>query len=178
MKMLLNGEWVDRSQTIDVRNPQDNSLVDTVPRATTADMEAAIDAAVAGFERARAMPVHRRMEILQKTAGTLADEHEEFAHVIAKEGIKTIREARKEVTRCIETIRISAEEARRLNGETVSFDQMPGSENRIGYYSREPIGIIGAITPSTIRSTWWHTRWGQGLPAETPSSSNRIPKRP
>jgi glyceraldehyde-3-phosphate dehydrogenase (NADP+) len=147
MKMLLNGEWVDRSQTIDVRNPQDNSLVDTVPRATTADMEAAIDAAVAGFERARAMPVHRRMEILQKTADTLADEHEEFAHVIAKEGIKTIREARKEVTRCIETIRISAEEARRLNGETVSFDQMPGSENRIGYYSREPIGIIGAITP-------------------------------
>ena len=147
MKMLLNGGWVDRPQTIEVRNPQDNSLVDTVPRATIADMEAAINAAVAGFGRARAMPVHRRMAILQKAAKTLADEHEEYAHVIAQEGIKTIREARKEVTRCIETIRISAEEARRLNGETISFDQMPGSENRLGYYSREPIGIIGAITP-------------------------------
>lgn len=147
MKMLLNGEWVDRSQTIEVRNPQDNSLVDTVPRATAVDMGAAIDAAVAGFERARAMPVHRRMEILGKTADTLAAKHEEYARLIAQEGIKTIREARKEVTRCIETIRISAEEARRLNGETISFDQMPGSENRLGYYSREPIGIIGAITP-------------------------------
>lgn len=147
MKMLLNGEWVDRSQTIEVRNPQDNSLVDTVPRASAVDMEAAIEAAMAGFERARAMPVHQRMEILRKTADTLAAKHEEYARLIAKEGIKTIREARKEVTRCIETIRISAEEARRLNGETISFDQMPGSENRLGYYSREPIGIIGAITP-------------------------------
>lgn len=145
--MLMNGEWVDRSQKIEVRNPQDNSLVDTVPRATSADMEAAIDAAVAGFEYARTMPVHQRMEILQRTADTLVDEHEEYARLIAREGIKTIREARKEVTRCIETIRISAEEARRLNGETISFDQMPGSENRLGYYSREPIGIIGAITP-------------------------------
>jgi glyceraldehyde-3-phosphate dehydrogenase (NADP+) len=147
MKMLLNGEWVDRSQKIEVRNPQDNSLVDTVPRATAADMEAAIEAAVAGFERARAMPVHQRMAILQKTADILANKHEEYARVIAQEGIKTIREARKEVTRCIQTIRISAEEARRLNGETIPFDQMPGSENRMGYYSREPIGIIGAITP-------------------------------
>jgi glyceraldehyde-3-phosphate dehydrogenase (NADP+) len=147
MKMLLNGEWVDRSQKIEVRNPQDNSLVDTVPRATAVDMEAAIEAAMAGFDRARAMPVHQRMEILRKTAETLAAKHEEYARLIAQEGIKTIREARKEVTRCIETIRISAEETRRLNGETISFDQMPGSENRLGYYSREPIGIIGAITP-------------------------------
>ena len=147
MKMLLNGEWVDRSQKIEVRNPQDNSLVDTVPRATAVDMEAAIEAAVAGFERARTMPVHKRMAILQKTADILAEKHEEYARVIAQEGIKTIREARKEVTRCIQTIRISAEEARRLNGETIPFDQMPGSENRMGYYSREPIGVIGAITP-------------------------------
>ncbi len=147
MKMLLNGEWVDRSQKIEVRNPQDDSLVDTVPRATAADMETAIEAAVAGFARAREMPVHQRMAILQKTADILAEQHEAYARIIAQEGIKTIREARKEVTRCIQTIRISAEEARRLNGETIPFDQMPGSENRVGYYRREPIGVIGAITP-------------------------------
>jgi glyceraldehyde-3-phosphate dehydrogenase (NADP+) len=147
MKMLINGRWEDRSEKIEVRNPQDNSLVDTVPRGTAADMEAAIEAAVAGAELGRKMPVHKRMAILQQTADILANKHEEYARIIAREGIKTIREARKEVTRCIETIRISAEEARRLNGETISFDQMPGSENRIGYYSREPIGIIGAITP-------------------------------
>ena len=147
MKMLLNGEWVELPQTDNVLNPQDNTVVDTVPHATSDHMELAIEAAVSGFQRARSMPVHQRMAILHKAADILANKHEEYARIIAREGIKTIREARKEVTRCIETIRISAEEARRLNGETIAFDQMPGSENRKGYYSREPIGIIGAITP-------------------------------
>ncbi|MCB0036921.1 MAG: aldehyde dehydrogenase family protein [Anaerolineales bacterium] len=147
MKMLLNGEWVDRSSQLEVRNPQDNSLVDTVPQGTAADMAAAITAAERGFERARQLAAHERMAILHKAAALIEAKHEDYARLIASEGIKTIREARKEVTRCIATIRVSAEEARRLNGETVSFDQMPGSENRLGYYSREPIGIIGAITP-------------------------------
>jgi glyceraldehyde-3-phosphate dehydrogenase (NADP+) len=147
MKMLLNGQWVDRSDTFDVRDPQDNSLVDTVPRASAADMQAAIQAGLAGFQRARRMPVHQRMSILHNAADTMESEHEAFARTIAREGIKTIREARKEVTRCIQTLRVSAEEARRLDGETIAFDQMPGSENRMGFYRREPIGIIGAITP-------------------------------
>lgn len=147
MKMLLDGRWVDRAQRLEVRDPQDDSLVDTVPLASAADMREAIGAAVLAFECARSMPVHQRIAILQRTAETLRDQHEDFARTIAREGVKTIREARKEVTRCVESIRISAEEARRLNGETVSFDQMPGSENRLGYFSREPIGVIGAITP-------------------------------
>lgn len=147
MKMLLNGHWLDRPQKIEVRDPHDGSLVDTVPLASRDDMHAAIEAAEAGFLRARAMPAHKRMGVLQRAAETIEREHETFARTIAREGIKTIREARKEVTRCIQTIRISAEEARRLGGETIPFDQMPGSENRLGYYRREPIGIIGAITP-------------------------------
>ena len=147
MKMLLNGEWVDRPEKIEVSNPQDGSLIDTVPLATIEDMEAAITAAVAAAATARQMPVHRRMAVLEEAAATMEREHESFARTIAREGIKTIREARKEVTRCIQTIRISAEEARRLNGETISFDQMPGSENRRGFYQREPVGVIGAITP-------------------------------
>ncbi len=147
MKMLLNGEWVDRPHKLEVRNPQDDSLIDTVPKASTEDMQAAIEAAVGGFEQAKQMPAHRRMSILRQTAEMMTEQHEDFARTIAQEGIKTIREARKEVTRCIETIRISAEEARHLGGETIPFDQMPGSENRMGYFVREPIGIIGAITP-------------------------------
>ncbi|RME49471.1 MAG: aldehyde dehydrogenase family protein [Caldilineae bacterium] len=147
MKMLLNGEWVDRPQKMEVRNPQDGSLVDTVPLADAADMEAAIAAAVTAFERNRSMPAHRRMEVLHRAAAHIEANHEAYARTIALEGIKTIREARKEVTRCIQTLRISAEEARRIAGETFPFDQMPGSENRVGYYLREPVGVIGAITP-------------------------------
>jgi glyceraldehyde-3-phosphate dehydrogenase (NADP+) len=87
------------------------------------------------------------MALLQGAADAMAGQPERFARTIAREGIKTIREARKEVSRCIDTLRISAEESRRLTGETIQFDQRPGSEGRWGYYILEPVGIVGAITP-------------------------------
>lgn len=147
MQMLLDGKWVDRDQHIEILNPQDDSLVDTVPKGTVDDMRAALDAADAGARVAREMPAHERMRLLHDAADIIEDNHEEYAQVLAKEGIKTIREARAEVTRCIDTVRISGEEARRIAGETIPFDQRPGSENRVGYYRREPIGIVAAITP-------------------------------
>ena len=136
MKMLLNGEWADRTRKLEVWDPQDNSLVDTVPLASVEDMKTAIAAAVSGFEYARQMPVHERMTILNNVVSITYDWHETLALIIAREGIKTIHQARKEVTRAIETIHISAEEARRITGERIHFDQMPGSERRLGYFSR------------------------------------------
>ena len=147
MKMLLNGEWVERAARMEVRDPQDDSLVDTVPQANAADMDAAIAAAVCGFERPRRLSVHERRAILTRAADLVAARREEFAYTIAREGIKTIREARKEASRCVDTLRISAEETRHLTGETIPFDQRQGSENRFGFYIREPIGVIGAIAP-------------------------------
>ena len=147
MKMIIGGRWVDKDRKIDVRNPYDSSLVDTVPQGSPEDIKQAIAVAGKGYEINREMPVHRRISILKKTADIMQSRFEELAKTIATEGSKTIREARKEVGRAINTITISAEEARRLNGETLPFDSAEGSENRIGYYYRFPIGIIGAITP-------------------------------
>lgn len=147
MRMLLNGKWVDRPQRMEVRDPQDGSLVDTVPMAAGTDMCEALDAAEAGFERMRRLPSHQRLTLLSRAADAIAAQQESYARTIAREGIKTIREARKEVSRAVDTLRISGEETRRIGGETIPFDQRPGSENRLGLYVREPIGIIGAITP-------------------------------
>jgi len=147
MRMFVAGEWVEREPTREVRDPGDGSLIDTVPEATVSDMIAAVDAAVAAFESNHPLPAHRRITILREAAGQVAGRHEEFSRTIAREGIKTIREARKEVTRCVETLRVSSEEARRITGETVPFDQSPGAENRFGFYTRVPVGVVGAITP-------------------------------
>jgi glyceraldehyde-3-phosphate dehydrogenase (NADP+) len=147
MEMLLQGHWVDRDVRTEVRNPEDGTLIDTVPKASSDDMRTAIAAAVTGAAVARTLPTHRRIAILRRTSELLLEDHEAFARTIALEGVKTIREARKEVTRAAETMRISSEEARRLHGETIEFDQMPGSEKRTGYYRLEPVGIVGAITP-------------------------------
>ena len=132
---------------ITVNDPQDGSWVGEVPSASESDVRAVINSAAEGFDKARLLPVHVRMKVLNQVANALSEEKEEFAQLIAREGIKTIREARKEVGRCVDTLRLSAEEARRLNGETIAFDQAPGSDNRFGYYRRLPLGVIVAITP-------------------------------
>nr|WP_263327242.1 aldehyde dehydrogenase family protein [Neobacillus sp. Marseille-Q6967] len=146
-KMLIGGKWVGRDEIIEVRDPQDNSLIDTVPAASKEDMLQCIEEAKEGAKIAASMPVHERIRVINVAADYIEENKEKYAFIISKEGSKTIREAQKEAARCIQTLRISAEEARRINGETIPFDQMPGSENRVGYYYRFPIGIIAAITP-------------------------------
>ncbi|MBT2570104.1 aldehyde dehydrogenase family protein [Planococcus sp. ISL-110] len=146
-KMLLAGEWVNSERVIEVRDPQDNKIIDTVPAATVEDMLKCVEEAKEGAEIAAEMPVHQRIKIINAAADYIEQNSEEYSRTIASESSKTIREATKEVGRAIQTLRISAEEARRINGETISFDQSPGSENRVGYFYRFPIGIIGAITP-------------------------------
>ncbi len=147
MKMLLNGEWVDRNKKIEVYDPYDNSIIDTVPAGDKKDAELALEAAVRGFEITKRMTVYERAQILYKTAQIISGRLEEFATTIAREGSKTITEARKEASRCVNTITCSAEEAKRILGETIPWDSFPGGEKRKGYYYRFPIGVILAITP-------------------------------
>lgn len=147
MKMFIAGQWIDKAEKINVYDPYDNSVIDTVPRGTAEDLENAISSAVKGFEISKKIPVHKRMEILEKTAAYIQDNLEEFSKVIALEGSKTIREARKETNRCVNTLKVAAEEARRILGETIPFDSFPGAQNKVGYYYRFPIGVVACITP-------------------------------
>ena len=147
MKMFLDSQWVDRGNKITVHDPYDDSVIDYVPGASREDAKLALDAAEKGFKTARKLTVFERAKILYGAAEIISKRLEEYAVVIAKESSKTIREARKEASRCVNTLIISAEEAKRLLGETIPFDSFPGGENRLGYYYRFPIGIILAITP-------------------------------
>ena len=147
MKMLLGHEWVDREDTIDVHDPFDDSIIDTVPAANHDDVQTALAAADEAKETARAMTTYERAQVLYGTAQIIAGRIDEFAEVIAREGSKTINEARGEARRCVNTLTISAEEAKRCQGETIPFDSFPGGEARRGHYERVPIGVVLAITP-------------------------------
>jgi len=147
MKMLLDGQWVDRNEKIDVLDPFDNSVIDMIPKGTKADVETALAAAAKGFEVTKRMTVYDRAQILYKAAGIISKNLEDFATIIAREGSKTINEARKEASRCVNTLTCSAEEAKRILGETIPFDSFPGGEKRRGFYYRFPIGVVLAITP-------------------------------
>lgn len=147
MKMLLDGEWVERDRRIEVADPWDGTVIDTVPRATVEDVETALAAAVRGARAARSLPAHERAAALAGTARIVEEDTEAFAKLIARESSKTIREARKEVARAVNTLSVAAEEARRVTGRTVPFDTFPGGEDRRGFWLREPVGVVVAITP-------------------------------
>lgn len=147
MRILIDSEWIDKEEQISVYDPFDRSLIDTIPKADRDDVERVLAAAERGSRIARKLSIHERSQILYKTADILANQLEEFAYLLARESSKTIREARKEVSRCVNTFRVSGEESKRIHGETISFDSFPGGEQRKGYYYRYPIGVILAITP-------------------------------
>lgn len=147
MKMYINGKWVEKAQTTPVLNPYDQSVIDTVPKGTTADVDTAIASAVRGAKVMAKMPAHQRYTILHRTADLMAQRAEELARTITLEEGKIIAEGRAEVQRAIQTITLSAEEAKRLHGETVPLDGAPGVVNQFGFTIRIPVGIVAAISP-------------------------------
>ncbi|KAG8152319.1 aldehyde dehydrogenase family protein [Burkholderia catarinensis] len=133
--------------TADIRSPYDGSVVGTVRLSPVDVAPALVECALAGARAAAALPRSRRADILCRAAAFVEARAETLARTIALEAGKPLRQARKEVARCVNTLRLSGEEAKRLVGETLPFDAYPGSEDRSGYYTLEPLGVILAITP-------------------------------
>lgn len=134
-------------KALSVRNPFDGEVLQTF-EATRLDQFSLI------MERARAAAVWmakmsraERARILTDTATRIGSASESFARSLCKESGKPIVQARKEVARCVNTLQTSAEEAKRLCGQIIPFDSIAGNEGRFGYYVKEPLGIILAITP-------------------------------
>jgi acyl-CoA reductase-like NAD-dependent aldehyde dehydrogenase len=98
-------------------------------------------AALANFERA---------DLLLKIAELLKRDRAEFAQLICSETGKPMREARVEADRCPQTVIAAAHEARELRGEVVPMDFAPGGQGRMAITVREPIGVIGSITPFNV----------------------------
>ncbi|CAM3770167.1 putative aldehyde-dehydrogenase-like protein y4uC [Pseudomonas reidholzensis] len=132
---------------IDVFSPFDGRLVGRVPCLDATAVPALVARARAGCLESAAMPRHRRARILEDAARLVEADGAAFAALIVAEAGKTLRQAQKEVKRCVNTLKLSAEEARRNAGEVVPFDAYEGSESRQGWFSREPLGLIVAITP-------------------------------
>ncbi len=147
MRMFVRGEWVDKAEKIPVHNPFDGSVIDTVPKADPADVEAAIAGAVEGAKIMRAMSGYDRSRILRKVAVLMQERREKLGHTISSEEGKTINEGRIEVDRARETIDLSADEAKRLGGEVLALDGAPGGAGKFGFTIRQPVGVVAAITP-------------------------------
>lgn len=147
MRMLIGGTWRDGENVIEVRNPYDDELIGTVPDGRKKDAQEAIESALEGYEEMKSLSSYERSQVLRKISKSLEKKREEFAQLLSSEVGKTIREARGEVDRAIQTFILSSEEAKNIRGETVPMDAAPGTTKRIAFYVRIPVGVIGAITP-------------------------------
>lgn len=132
---------------IDVLNPFDGSLVGSVADVCASQVPQLLATGRSGAHACAALPRHRRASILEQAASNIQRDAQAFARLIVDEAGKTLKQAEKEVKRCINTLKLSAEEARRNAGEVVPFDAYDGAESRQGWFSREPLGLIVAITP-------------------------------
>jgi acyl-CoA reductase-like NAD-dependent aldehyde dehydrogenase len=147
MRMYVAGQWVDKHETIPVENPYDRSVIDTVPRADRGDVEHALESAVRGARVMAKLSGYERFQILRKAADLMAARQEDLGRTISLEEGKILAEGRLEANRAVETVLGSAEEAKRLHGETVPVDGAPGGAGRLAFTLRVPCGVVLAISP-------------------------------
>ncbi len=145
--MLIDGVWSGAAEGIDVIDKYTDEVIGTVPAASKEDVARATAAAKTAFATWGETPAWKRSKILHKTAEGLAARQDEIATIIAREAGKAWKYAVAEVQRSVETFTFAAEEAKRIHGETIPMDASAFGENRVGYYTRTPMGVIGAITP-------------------------------
>src|SRR3989337_291123 len=105
MKMYAAGQWIDKPKKIDVVNPYDNSVIDTVPRGEPADVDRALESAARGARAMAGLSGYERWKILKKAAELVEARNEEVGRLISTEEGKIIAEGRGGAGRAGETTR-------------------------------------------------------------------------
>lgn len=149
MQMLIDGNFVDSlgKATMNICNPANGELIDTVPRCNEADVERALEVAIRGRDVMRRLPAHRKSDILRAAAVAIAEQHEELSQLLCRENGKAIRQCRGEMTATQRLFLDFSEEAKRMRGQTIPMDAVEGLEHMIAYTIRHPMGLVVGIVP-------------------------------
>lgn len=146
--MLIAGEPVlGEGALVSITDPYRDETVATVPSASPAQVDRALEAARTGASAVGKSPGGERGAILERVAELVTAEADELAVTVVREQGKTIGEAKREVARVADLLRLCAGEARRLGGDTVPLDQSADGVDRLGLTIRVPVGVVAAITP-------------------------------
>nr|WP_315260703.1 NAD-dependent succinate-semialdehyde dehydrogenase [uncultured Limnohabitans sp.] len=140
---LINGHWVKGASRFDVHDPATGKKLADVANLTAKDAEAALDAANAAWPAWRNKTGKERSIILRKWFDLLMGNQEDLGRIMTAEQGKPLPEAKGEVAYGASFVEWFAEEAKRVNGETLpQFDN-----NRRLMVLKQPIGVCAAITP-------------------------------
>jgi succinate-semialdehyde dehydrogenase/glutarate-semialdehyde dehydrogenase len=147
--LLIDGRWEPVGTGLEVLDKYTRQPFSVVARAAPAD----VGRAVAGAARAAASPLPpaRRQAILGGAAGLLEARKDEICALYVAETGFTPADAATEMTRTVATLRLSADEAVRIAGEEIPVASTAGSEGRLAFTIRVPVGVVAAITPFNAR---------------------------
>jgi len=146
-RLLIDGEWVDGAgPRAVVRDKYRLQPFASITLADAAQIKRAVDSAHAAFRRG-APVAYERGAVLERAAVLLEARLDDFVRTMQLEAGFTQSDATGEVRRCIQTLKLSAEEARRLAGDVIPLAGAPGAAGRMGFTLRVPLGVVAAITP-------------------------------
>jgi len=160
---LIGGAWVqaDSGQTIDVVNPANGIKLGAVPKSGRAETKRAIEAAQAAFGPWSKRSALDRSKLLRKLHDAIMDNQEALAELLTLEQGKPLAESRGEVGMSAAYVLWFAEEGRRVYGDIVPS---PWADRRI-LVTKEPVGVIAAITPWNFPSSMLARKLGPALAA-------------
>jgi len=160
---LIGGQWVqaDSGQTIDVTNPATGLKLGTVPKSGKAETIRAIEAAQKAFESFRRTTAAERAKMLRALHDALMDNQQPLAELLTLEQGKSLTESKGEIASSAAYILWFAEEARRVYGDVVPS---PWADRRI-LVTKEPVGVIAAITPWNFPSSMLARKIGPAIAA-------------
>ncbi len=145
--LLIDGKWTAgegaRIEVLDKYRLQPFAAVSTASEAQVTQMIAAAEAA---FRRGAPI-AYERGAILERAAQLMEGRLADFVRTMQAEAGFTASDAAGEVRRCIQTLKLSAEEARRLAGDVIPLEGAPQQEGRLAFTLRVPLGVVAAITP-------------------------------
>jgi len=146
-RALVGGQWRKPEQSLEIRDPYRGDVVGTMPVCVQADLDAALDAAVAARDSAASMPGYERAALLKKISQLIERDARSLAHLMARETGKAIKDSEAEIRRSLETFALAGEEAIRIEGRHVPLDGSAMGAGKMAFLMRFPVGVIAAITP-------------------------------
>jgi succinate-semialdehyde dehydrogenase/glutarate-semialdehyde dehydrogenase len=145
-RLLIGGEWVEGSGRRSALDKYRLQPCTTIHLPSHDQVRSAVAQADAAFRASRLTP-HERGAILDRAATLLEQRADELVRTLQIEVGFPASDGLGELRRCVQTFRLSAEEARNFNGEMVPVEGAPNQAGRIGFTLRVPLGVVCAITP-------------------------------
>lgn len=181
MNMLISGNWIESSdqKTIEVTNPYDGSLLDTVPSATKEDVDRAIADAAAAQKKWNRIIIRERAKILRRYLELLTEHRDDLARTLTLETGKPVFDSYGEIDSVYMTFESSIEIVKHQYGKTMPMGIEGGYDDDLQMTVHEPLGVIACIVPFNFPAALWAFKAGPALMAGNaivvkPATSNPL----